>query len=164
LSHASLCGVAGGKLNPFSSRELAMAQRAARTSAVSACTTPPIAYLSSVGTSRRSEGTRGVDPLIYGVSDHIYKGIQVTALSKRSPVPLGRTLDGFIGDRWIIVTSARRCQSGVLRHEAGRSEATCSQRRKRRSRFLLAAAQSVRHRSLPRGLGQDRTGRPCLLN
>jgi hypothetical protein len=75
-----------------------MAQRVARMSAISACTTPPIAYLSSVGTSRRPEGTRGVDPLIYGVSDHIYKGLQVTALSKRSPVPLGRTLDGFIGD------------------------------------------------------------------
>jgi hypothetical protein len=32
----------------------------------------------------------GVDLLIYGVGAHIYKGIQVKALSKRYPVPLGK--------------------------------------------------------------------------
>jgi hypothetical protein len=36
----------------------------------------------------------------------IYKGIQVKALSKRYPVPLGNTLDKFMGDWWIIVTNA----------------------------------------------------------
>jgi hypothetical protein len=40
------------------------------------------------------------------VSAHTYKGIQVKALSKPNPVPLGKTLDRFIGDWWIIVTNA----------------------------------------------------------
>jgi hypothetical protein len=53
-----------------------------------------------------SRNARGVDILIYGVNAHIYKGIQVKALSKRSPVPLGKSLDRFIGDWWIIVTNA----------------------------------------------------------
>src|SRR5713101_8109702 len=53
-----------------------------------------------------SRNARGVDILIYGVNAHIYKGIQVKALSKRYPVPLGKSLDRFIGDWWIIVTNA----------------------------------------------------------
>jgi hypothetical protein len=32
---------------------------------------------------------------------HIYVDIQVKALSKRNPVPLGRSVDRFIGDWWI---------------------------------------------------------------
>jgi hypothetical protein len=78
-----------------------------------------------------ARNARGVDLLIYGVNAHIYKGIQVKALSKRSPVPLGNTLDGFIGDWWIYRYQCRRCQPGVLHHEAGGSQATCSQRRER---------------------------------
>jgi hypothetical protein len=47
------------------------------------------------------------DLLAYDVNAHIYKGVQVKALSKRNPVRLGNTLDKFMGDWWIIVTNAR---------------------------------------------------------
>jgi len=87
------------QLNPFSSRELAMAQQGG-------------AHVGNIGmyyaAYRLSQqcwnvmptgrNARASDPFIYGVNANIYKGIQVTALSKRSPVPLGRRLDGFIGD------------------------------------------------------------------
>ena len=53
-----------------------------------------------------ARNARGVDPLAYDVSANICKGIQVKALSKRNPVPLGNTLDKFMGNWWIIVTNA----------------------------------------------------------
>ena len=53
-----------------------------------------------------ARNARGVDLLVYDVRAHIYKGIQVKALSKRIPVPLGNTLDRLMGDWWIIVTNA----------------------------------------------------------
>jgi hypothetical protein len=53
-----------------------------------------------------ARNARGVDLLAYDANAHIYKGIQVKALSKRIPVPLGKTIDKFIGDWWIIVTNA----------------------------------------------------------
>ena len=53
-----------------------------------------------------ARNARGVDLLVYDVRAHIYKGIQVKALSKRIPVPLGKTLDNLMGDWWIIVTNA----------------------------------------------------------
>ena len=53
-----------------------------------------------------ARNARGVDLLAYDVSAHIYKGIQVKALSKRDNVRLGNTLDKFLGDWWIIVTNA----------------------------------------------------------
>ena len=99
LSHTSYVGMLEAQLNPFSSRELAMAQQGG-------------AHVGNIGmyyaAYRLSQqcwnvmptgrNARGVDPLIYGVNAHICEGIQVTPLSKRSPVPLGRTLDGFMGD------------------------------------------------------------------
>jgi len=45
-----------------------------------------------------ARNARGVDLLAYDVSAHIYKGIQAKALSKRNPVPLGNSLDKFMGD------------------------------------------------------------------
>jgi hypothetical protein len=53
-----------------------------------------------------ARNARGVDLLAYDVGAHVYKGIQVKALSNRVPVPLGKSLDRFIGDWWIIVTNA----------------------------------------------------------
>jgi hypothetical protein len=38
-----------------------------------------------------ARNARGVDLLAYDASAHIYKGIQVKALSKPNPVPLGKT-------------------------------------------------------------------------
>jgi hypothetical protein len=85
------------------------------------------------------------DLLAYDVNAHIYKRVQVKALSKRNPVRLGNTLDKFMGDWWIIVTNAGTTNPVCFIMKPKRSEATSSQRRKGRSRFLLAPAQSVRH-------------------
>ena len=53
-----------------------------------------------------ARNARGVDLLAYDASVDVYKGTQVKALSRRIPVPLGKALDSFIGDWWIIVTDA----------------------------------------------------------
>jgi hypothetical protein len=52
-----------------------------------------------------SRNARGVDILAYDMRAQIYLGIQVKALSKRNPVPLGRSIDrdSFMGNWWIIV-------------------------------------------------------------
>ena len=52
-----------------------------------------------------SRNARGVDILAYDMRAQKYLGIQVKALSKRNPVPLGRSIDRgrFMGDWWIIV-------------------------------------------------------------
>src|SRR4051812_4269755 len=50
---------------------------------------------------------RGIDVLAYDVTAEHYLGIQVKALSKlKPPVPLGTSVDRFMGDWWIIVTKA----------------------------------------------------------
>ena len=54
-----------------------------------------------------ARNARGIDLLAYDVTAHNYKGIQVKALSKpKPPVPLGKSVDTFMGDFWIIVTNA----------------------------------------------------------
>jgi hypothetical protein len=50
-----------------------------------------------------SRNARGVDLLIYNVDAQVKKAIQVKALSKRSPVPLGKSTDNLMADFWIIV-------------------------------------------------------------
>lgn len=50
-----------------------------------------------------ARNARGVDIIAYDQSAERYLGIQVKALSKKSPVPLGNSLDKIIGDFWVIV-------------------------------------------------------------
>ena len=50
-----------------------------------------------------SRNARGVDILAYDMSARRYRSIQVKTLSKRVPVPLGKSIDRFMGDWWIIV-------------------------------------------------------------
>ena len=51
-----------------------------------------------------ARNARGIDLLAYNTAADRYLGVQVKALSKRSPVPLGKAIDTFLGDWWIIVT------------------------------------------------------------
>jgi hypothetical protein len=53
-----------------------------------------------------SRNARGVDLLAYDVSASRFHGIQVKALSKRNPVPLGKSVEELMGDWWIIVAQA----------------------------------------------------------
>jgi hypothetical protein len=50
-----------------------------------------------------ARNARGVDIIAYSGDASRFVGVQVKALSKRAPVPLGRTLDKIMGDFWVIV-------------------------------------------------------------
>jgi hypothetical protein len=50
-----------------------------------------------------ARNARGVDILIYNQDSSRFAGIQVKSLSKRSPVPLGKSLDRFMGNYWVII-------------------------------------------------------------
>ncbi len=57
-----------------------------------------------------ARNARGVDIIAYSKDASRFLGIQVKALSKRNPVPLGPTLDKCMGDFWIVVN---RVSSGT---------------------------------------------------
>ncbi len=62
-----------------------------------------------------SRNARGVDIIAYNESATAFKGLQVKALSKKAPVPLGQSLDKIMGDYWIIINNlATRPQCFVL--------------------------------------------------
>lgn len=51
---------------------------------------------------------RGIDIVAYSRDCSCFVGLQVKALSRRDPVPLGKSLDNVIGDFWIIVNDLAR--------------------------------------------------------
>lgn len=53
-----------------------------------------------------ARNARGVDLLAYDVTATRHLSIQVKALPSRNPVPLGNSLDRFMGDWWIVVVKA----------------------------------------------------------
>jgi len=50
-----------------------------------------------------ARNARGVDIIAYCSDASRFMGIQVKALSKRSPVPLGTLLDKCMGDFWVVI-------------------------------------------------------------
>jgi len=52
-----------------------------------------------------SRNARGVDIITYNQDCSHFVGIQAKTLSKRTPIPLGSSLDGIMGDWWIIVNN-----------------------------------------------------------
>jgi hypothetical protein len=50
-----------------------------------------------------ARNARGVDIIAYTADASRFIGIQVKALSKRNPVPLGPSLEKCMGDFWVIV-------------------------------------------------------------
>ena len=50
-----------------------------------------------------SRNARGIDIIAYSGDASRFLGIQVKALSRRDPVPVGATLDKCMGDFWVIV-------------------------------------------------------------
>jgi hypothetical protein len=52
-----------------------------------------------------ARNARGVDIIAYDATGTRFVGIQVKALSKRNPVPLGSNIDKCMGDFWIIVNN-----------------------------------------------------------
>src|SRR5262249_47159332 len=50
-----------------------------------------------------ARNARGVDIIAYSRDAVRFVGIQVKALAKRNPVPLGTSLEKLMGDFWIVV-------------------------------------------------------------
>jgi hypothetical protein len=52
-----------------------------------------------------ARNARGIDIIAYDSTGTEFIGVQVKALSKRNPVPLGTDLEKIMGDFWIIVNN-----------------------------------------------------------
>ena len=52
-----------------------------------------------------ARNARGVDIIAYNSEATKLIGIQVKALSKRNPVPLGKSLEKIMGDWWIVINN-----------------------------------------------------------
>lgn len=61
-----------------------------------------------------ARNARGVDIIAYSQDATRKLAVQVKALSKRNPVPLGTTLDKVMGDFWIIVIRVTSSPSAFI--------------------------------------------------
>ncbi len=52
-----------------------------------------------------ARNARGVDIIAYTGDARAFIGVQVKALSKRNPVPLGKEIKNLMGDWWVIVNN-----------------------------------------------------------
>jgi len=66
-----------------------------------------------------SRNARGIDIIAYSTDGLRFIGVQVKALSKRNPVPIGTSLDKIMGDFWVIVKNVAQepCAFVVLPSE-----------------------------------------------
>ncbi len=53
-----------------------------------------------------ARNAKGIDIIAYSPDARKYLGIQVKALSKRNPIPIGASLDKIMGDFWIVIAKA----------------------------------------------------------
>jgi hypothetical protein len=65
-----------------------------------------------------ARNARGVDIIAYSGDASRFIGVQVKALSKRSPVPLGKSLEKCMGDFWIIVNNVATSPSAFVMRPA----------------------------------------------
>lgn len=52
-----------------------------------------------------ARNARGIDIIAYNKEGNKFIGVQVKALSKRNPVPLGNSLEKIMGDFWLIINN-----------------------------------------------------------
>jgi hypothetical protein len=52
-----------------------------------------------------ARNARGIDIVAYSRDASRFVGVQVKALSKRTPVPLGLSLDKVMGDFWVVLNN-----------------------------------------------------------
>lgn len=55
-----------------------------------------------------ARNARGIDVIAYDRTGTEFIGVQVKALTKRNPVPLGNSLDKIMGDFWVIVNDIEK--------------------------------------------------------
>ena len=84
-----------------------------------------------------ARNARGIDIVVYGDSCDEFFGIQVKALSKRDPVPLGNSLDNIMGDYWIIVNNAvnDKCAAFVMKPDKVKQLAQRSKKKDKSGKF-----------------------------
>jgi len=61
-----------------------------------------------------ARNARGIDIVAYNRDGSRFIGIQVKALSKRDPVPLGASMDKIMGDFWVIVNNVAKEPSAFV--------------------------------------------------
>jgi hypothetical protein len=61
-----------------------------------------------------ARNARGVDIVAYNKDASRFIGVQVKALSKRNPVPLGNTLEKVMGDFWVVVNKVATAPSAYI--------------------------------------------------
>jgi hypothetical protein len=61
-----------------------------------------------------ARNARGVDIVAYSRDGKRFIGVQVKALSKRNPVPLGTHLERVMGDFWVIVNKVASTPSAFI--------------------------------------------------
>lgn len=61
-----------------------------------------------------ARNARGVDVVAYSRDASRFVGVQVKALSKRNPVPLGPSLDKVMGDFWIVLNKVATAPSAYV--------------------------------------------------
>ena len=61
-----------------------------------------------------ARNARGVDIIAYSRDATRFVWIQVKALSKRNPVPLGTSLDKVMGDFWVIINKLATSPSAFV--------------------------------------------------
>ncbi len=55
-----------------------------------------------------ARNARGIDIIAYNKSGTEFIGVQVKALTKRNPVPLGNSLEKIMGDFWLIINNVSK--------------------------------------------------------
>ena len=53
-----------------------------------------------------ARNVRGVDVIAYDKNATRYISVQVKTLSKRTPVPLGTSINAIMGDYWVVINRA----------------------------------------------------------
>jgi hypothetical protein len=61
-----------------------------------------------------ARNARGVDIIAYNRDATKFIGVQVKALSKRDPVPIGTSLDKVMGDFWIVINKVASAPSAFV--------------------------------------------------
>jgi hypothetical protein len=127
-------------------------------SAISACTTPPIAYLSSVGTSHRPEGTRG----LWRERPHLQRRSSHSALKRTPSGSAERLMDLLVIDELSLpVPGAANpvcfvMKQGEVKQPAHRGE------KEGRAPTGCSPISTTQITSARLGTGSD--GATCLLN
>lgn len=83
-----------------------------------------------------SRNAKGIDLLIYSQDTKKTYTIQAKALSKRSPVPLGKSLDSLMGDFFIIARNFENPEVFIMKPEDVKNKIHIGQKDGRTSHWL----------------------------